>query len=126
MASAPALSGCTTAYSLAEALAQLCTDPHPERDGWRARCPNHQGQSNTSLLLTPHEDRVIVKCFAGCATADIMHALGLTMADRFVRTSQTTHRNGTRHIAQVYDYYDATGTLVVRPVTNTTYTLTAY
>lgn len=47
-------------HALAEAIAQLCEDPHPYRDGWRARCPNHQGKSDTSFSITPADDRVLI------------------------------------------------------------------
>lgn len=103
------LQGCTDAVALAEAIARRCEDAHPYQDSWRARCPLHQGHSDTSLSILPSEDRVLIKCFAECATTDIVHALDLTMADLFVCTD--AHRQGWGQIVQVYDYYDVYGTL---------------
>lgn len=98
------------ATSLAEALARLCEDPHVDGDGWRARCPNHAGKSDTSFSITPKDDRVLLNCFGGCATIDIVHAIGLTMADLFVKKAAQT--NGYERIVDEYDYFDAHGTLI--------------
>ena len=52
-------------------------------DEVRARCPAHD-DSNPSLSLREAEDgKVLIICHAGCATPDIMDALGLTMQDLF-------------------------------------------
>ena len=108
------LQKCTTTYALAEAIANRCEDPEPDGDGFRARCPNHQGKSATSLSITPTEDRVLVKCFAECPQQAVVHALGLTMQDLFLASS--ARRNGTERIVHLYDYYDAQGTLVHQTV----------
>lgn len=52
------------------------------RDMWQ--CPAHD-DIHPSLRVRPANriDGVIVKCFAGCETADVMAALNLTMADLF-------------------------------------------
>lgn len=49
-----------------------------------AQCPAHDDR-NPSLSIGPRSDGkgVVVKCFAECDTADVMAALGLTMADLF-------------------------------------------
>jgi len=50
---------------------------------WTACCPAHDDK-NPSLALTELGDgRVLIKCFAGCATADVLNAVGLTMGDLF-------------------------------------------
>jgi len=107
------LSHCHDAYALAEAIAQRCEDAHPFKDGWRARCPNHQGKSDTSLSIDPADDRVVLKCFAGCEQTAVVHAMGLKMADLFVRQRSS---NGHRRIVKVYDYFDAQGTLLHQTV----------
>src|SRR5215211_3926099 len=109
------LKHCQDAYELAEAIAQRCEDAHPYQDGWRARCPHHKGDSDTSLSIDPSDNRVVLKCFGGCNQADVVHAMGLTMADLFVQ-SWTPNTNGHRRILKVYDYFDASGTLVHQTV----------
>jgi putative DNA primase/helicase len=62
---------------------------HRSGDGYLVRCPNAghgkgQGDRNPSLLVTDGHSRLLVKCFAGCATGDILRALedvGLTHPD---------------------------------------------
>lgn len=105
---------CADGYALAEAIAQRCEDAHPYQDEWRARCPNHQGKSDTSFSITPADDRVLITCFGDCASSEVVKALGLTMADLFVKNP--VQRNGHKHIVKAYDYYDASGTLVHQTV----------
>ena len=60
-------------------------------DGNAARCPcpehgKGRGDRNRSLSIKEGEDgRVLLHCFAGCKTADVLAALGLSMADLFDR-----------------------------------------
>ena len=49
---------------------------------WMACCPGHQDKS-PSLAITEAADRVLVYCFAGCETSDVMAAIGLNVADLF-------------------------------------------
>jgi hypothetical protein len=108
------LASCADASALAEAIAQRCAGAHPSQDGWRARCPNHNGQSATSLSITPADDRVLLKCFGTCEPGEVVKALGLTMADLFVwRAPQS---NSQRRIVRFYDYVDANGLLAHQAV----------
>lgn len=107
---ATSFASCADASALAEAIAQRCEDPHPYKDEWRARCPNHQGKSNTSFSITPKDDRVLIHCHGDCAVEAVVHAIGLTMADLFVKGP--ARRNGHKRIIKEYDYYDTTGTLL--------------
>jgi hypothetical protein len=54
-------------------------------DKARARCPAHNGTSSTSLSIGPRRDGkgVVVCCHAGCATKDILAAIGLSTSDLF-------------------------------------------
>jgi hypothetical protein len=70
------------------------------RDGYRAKCPAHDGQSKDSLSLRQIETQALVHCFGGCDTADVMTALGMTVADLYDEPRsgvkyQYTDRNGT-------------------------------
>ena len=58
---------------------------HPVSVGsfWAARCPAHD-DCRPSLSIGPGRDgRVLIKCFAGCRTEDVLDAAGLTWADLF-------------------------------------------
>lgn len=79
--------------------------------GYVACCPAHEDR-HQSLSVTPGTDeRVLVKCHAGCDTEQIVAALGLTLAD--LMPAQEHVR---REIAATYDYHDAEGNLVFQVV----------
>jgi len=50
---------------------------------WTTRCPAHHDRENSLSVGTGDDGRILLKCFAGCDTAQIIAALGLTMADLF-------------------------------------------
>jgi len=50
---------------------------------WIARCPAHDDRS-PSLAITELEDgRVLIHCFGGCASAEVLDALGLQFSDLY-------------------------------------------
>jgi hypothetical protein len=80
-------------------------------DGWMARCPAHE-DGTPSLSITEGDDgRVLLKCHAGCATEEIVSALGLSLSDLFEKT-----RDGTSRIVETYDYVDEQGALLFQVV----------
>ena len=50
---------------------------------WSARCPAHDDRANSLSLGTGDDGRALVHCHAGCDTAAIVGALGLTLAELF-------------------------------------------
>lgn len=48
--------------------------------GWSARCPAHD-DAHASLSVNEGEAGVLVYCHAGCATEDVVRAVGMTMSD---------------------------------------------
>jgi len=52
--------------------------------GWQAKCPSHDGKGSTSLSITDGDgDRVLLHCFAGCTTEQVVASIGLDMMDLF-------------------------------------------
>ena len=47
---------------------------------YKALCPAHEDRS-PSLAIKGDDDRVLLHCFCGCDTADVLGAIGLTFAD---------------------------------------------
>lgn len=89
----------TALERILDALSQHGTHPRRTPSGnYSAKCPAHDGKGNTSLSLRQIEGHALVYCFAGCETADVMAALGLTMADLY------DDRHGVR-----YEYTDDAG-----------------
>ena len=47
---------------------------------YKALCPAHDDRS-PSLAIKDDADRLLLHCFSGCETADVLGAIGLTFAD---------------------------------------------
>ena len=67
----------------AEELVELLGGTRPSGPGrWSAHCPAHEDR-HPSLSVAEGEDRVLLKCQAGCATGSILIELGLDWRDIF-------------------------------------------
>ena len=80
------------------------------RDAWtgdpaHAKCPAHDDHRG-SLSVKHGRDGAVIKCHVGCATENVMAALGLTMADLY--DDNSSRRNGDG-IEATYVYEDETG-----------------
>lgn len=49
---------------------------------WQARCPAHEDRT-PSLSIKVEDGKILIHCFAGCTTADIVSAIGLKVSDLF-------------------------------------------
>jgi hypothetical protein len=53
-------------------------------EGWRAKCPAHDGKTTSSLAINTSQDgRVLLHCFGGCPALNVMQALGLGLSDLY-------------------------------------------
>jgi hypothetical protein len=52
-------------------------------DGWMARCKAHEDRHNSLSMRVGEEGRVLLHCFAGCSTEEVVAAYGRSMADLF-------------------------------------------
>lgn len=52
-------------------------------NGWMARCPAHDDERPSLSIAEGAGGRCLLHCFAGCRTASIVGALGLSIADLF-------------------------------------------
>jgi hypothetical protein len=55
----------------------------PTEKGWMARCPAHQDKHRSLSVGEGDDRRVLLNCFAGCTTEEIVAALGLHLSDLF-------------------------------------------
>ena len=46
-----------------------------------AQCPAHEDESPSLAIKDCGDGRVLLHCFAGCETADVLNAIGLTFSD---------------------------------------------
>src|SRR5438046_317175 len=72
--------------------------------GWLAHCPAHDDQK-ASLSISTDNGVVLVKCHAGCDTAQVLAAVGLELADLFPPRSPSQLGTPVAH----YDYRDLQG-----------------
>lgn len=84
------------------------------KSSYTARCPAHQDRT-ASLSVSQGEHGVVLHCFAGCETDDVLGAIGLTMSDLFPareRASMTpAERSQARQAAQQAGWAAALTTL---------------
>jgi DNA primase len=52
------------------------------RGQWSAKCPSHDDK-NPSLSIACRDGKVLLHCWGGCDTKDVVAALGLEMRDLF-------------------------------------------
>lgn len=50
---------------------------------WICKCPAHQDRTASLSVSETQDGRTLLKCFAGCDTEAILHAVGLEFADLF-------------------------------------------
>jgi putative DNA primase/helicase len=89
------------------------------KDRWASRCPAHDDRKPSLSITEGPDGRALLHCHAGCVTADVVGALGLSMADLMPvtaerrpgsngtpdRGSEARRGNGGRgRIAATYDY----------------------
>lgn len=54
------------------------------KDSWRCACPAHQGNNPTALSIRDvGGGKILIKCFHGCDTLDVLQSVGLDMTDLF-------------------------------------------
>jgi hypothetical protein len=56
------------------------------RAAWMCNCPSHADRSPSMKITQAEDGRILIHCFAGCSTQDILGAVGLTMDDLFEDT----------------------------------------
>jgi putative DNA primase/helicase len=66
------------------------------RGKWEARCPAHEDRSASLSIGEGDDGRVLLCCHAGCATEDVVAALGIGMADLFPRKPANRRSGGDR------------------------------
>lgn len=58
-------------------------------NGWTALCPGHQDRENSLSVGIGDDQRILLKCFAGCPPKAIVEALGLTLKDLFADANRS-------------------------------------
>lgn len=76
-------------------------------NSWMAQCPSHDDKK-PSLHVTQVEDKILLKCQAGCQTETVVKAMGLEMADLFTdkKLPPPAEEVKSPKIVKTYDYQD--------------------
>jgi hypothetical protein len=67
----------------AEAFAMLVPARSAGRGRWVGRCPAHPDRSPSLSITGGRDGRVLLRCFAGCESASVLKAMGLSWSDVF-------------------------------------------
>ena len=50
---------------------------------WMARCPAHDDRTPSLSIGQADDGRILINCFAGCATSEVVSVVGLELSDLF-------------------------------------------
>lgn len=64
-------------------LSRLDSPKETSPQQWLAKCPAHEDKSPSLAIRELPDGRVLLYCFAGCYSADVLASLGLEMRDLF-------------------------------------------
>lgn len=68
--------------------------------GWTARCPAHEDRSASLSIAVGEDGRILVHDFAGCAVADVLAAIGLSVSDLFPQRLRDQSPEGRRALRE--------------------------
>ncbi len=83
--------------------------------GFIAKCPAHDDK-NPSLSVSNGGGKILVKCHAGCSTAEVVSAMGLSVKDLFPDNGTRGIVGENRPIIATHDYKDAEGRVLFQKV----------
>ena len=73
-----------------------------------ALCPAHDDHTPSLSVSEGDGGKALVRCFAGCETGDVLHALGLSIHDLFERGERNNgRRDGSRKPSAIWQIKDA-------------------
>ena len=100
--------------SIPEKILSRLDSPKTLKDGQvLAKCPAHDDRHPSLFVKADKETgNVLLRCMAGCATQDVVEALGLEMKDLFAGIPVPEPRSTAGSVA--YIYYDRSGRMVAK------------
>jgi 5S rRNA maturation endonuclease (ribonuclease M5) len=102
---------------LAVVLDRLATVGRPaKRTGsyWMAVCPAHDDSTPSLSISEGAEQRVLLKCHAGCTLVQIITVLGLELTDLFPQSERSITSGGLGDMTASYVYTDVDGQPILR------------
>ena len=93
-------------------LGKLANVKPATNGNFTALCPAHKDKQS-SLSIKQEGDKILLKCFAGCTTYDIIKAVNLDMTDLFIDENKPKPVIPIKEkLVKTYDYLDETGNLL--------------
>lgn len=92
--------------SAAALLSRLNKVKRTGQGRYMACCPAHQDRSASLAVKELDDGRILLHCFAGCPTADVLAAAGMTFADLMPERINGTHRP-VKHAFNAWDVLKA-------------------
>jgi hypothetical protein len=80
-------------------------------NGWKAKCPAHDDRQPSLSIHEGADGRVLLKCFAGCTTANIVAAVGLTLRDLFPAKPRSQSRKPAPNNLTAFDWSECVAAL---------------
>jgi len=74
---------------------------------WIALCPAHDDKRPSLSIREADDHRVLLKCWTGCGAAEIVSALGLSLADLFPQDRRNLSEHSTGPTRRPFDCRDA-------------------
>lgn len=72
-------------------LARLDKAKRTGQGRWIACCPAHQDKHPSLSIRETDDGTILLKCWAGCGAADVVAAIGMTLADLFPNRPDDYH-----------------------------------
>ncbi|MCI0663416.1 MAG: DUF3987 domain-containing protein [Acidobacteria bacterium] len=88
------------------------TKARQKGNNWMAHCPSHEDRQASLSIARGNDGTILLNCFAGCSTENIVEKLGIEMAELFPKKPQKQKRK----IVATYDYRDEQGKLIFQCV----------
>lgn len=70
---------------------------------YRACCPAHTDKNPSLSITLTNDDKILLKCFPGCSTHEIVSAVGMTLSDLFPPRERHTHHQRGKKVFNAYD-----------------------
>lgn len=77
---------------------------------YKAKCPAHDDKKASLSVGKGRDNKIVMKCHAGCNTVDVLAAMGLTEADLFDNSQKLTQERP--KVVARYNYTDEQGRLL--------------
>lgn len=103
--------------SAQDILERVSFSKQVSKNSWACLCPSHNDRSPSLRVTETTEGKILLKCWSGCSSLDILTALGLSWDalfppnDGYVRTPAIRRRNDRvqDYIVEFAEYAKRTG-----------------